>query len=292
MWFVTLIYVVLARADGEPKLQFQVIPPKIQPGEHATLELRLPLAPGEESAEADLPQVHDELLEAQPKLQVLERDFKKTDKEWIWRYELTTYAMGTLRVPPIEVRRKGENYSSESVSLEVFTGRGEKDLALRPEFGALSRPFPWSVIGIGLLVFGIGYGALTWFRKYKDRLLKKLKLPEIKPLAPPPESPEVWLRRELQRIKERVASKDYRVIDELSTVWRGYFARRAQAPVEAWTSFEMLARLSEDARTLAIFPLWVECDHYKFAGQVMDPANLANRSLEESERILLNVAAS
>lgn len=291
MWSVILIFAALAAADDVGPLRFQVTPTTIQPGEHASLEIRLQLVPEEKGVESDLPVVQDDLLSNQPRMQIIERDFKKTDDEWIWRYDVTSYELGELTIPPVEIRRRGENYSTESVKVEVATRRDSKDLSLRPEFGALSRPFPWRGFFLMLLGLGILAGVYYWVQKNLDRWLKKIRVP-VRPAAPaaPTESPEAWLRRELQAIKERLEQTDSRIIDDLSAAWRGYFARRANHPVEAWTSFEMLARLSQDAKAQAISPLWIECDHYKFAGQVMDPSKLANRSIEESERVLLNVA--
>jgi len=292
MWSVILLFAAYAAADGDSAFRFQVTPEKIQPGEHAVLEIRLRLAPGEASPEAELPVVRDELLANMPGLQIIDRDFRKTDDEWIWRFDLTTYALGTLRIPPLEVRRKGENFSTETVKVEVATTRTDKDNALRPEFGTISRPFPWGGL-FACLLFAAVIGALGyWVRRNLDRWRKKIKLPVRLTPAPPAETPEAWLRRELQRIRERINTNDTKVIDDLGGVWRGYFARRTAAPVEAWTSFEMALKFSTDTRVKVLFPLWVECDHYKFAGQVMDPRNLATRSVEESERVLLNVAAS
>jgi len=296
MWSVILIFAAFAAADDSPALRYQVTPEKIQPGEHATLEVKLRLAPGEAGADVPLPEVKDELWSSVPGLQIIERDFRKTDDDWIWRYEVTTYELGKLRLPPLEIRRKGENFSTEASIVEVATTRTDKDTALRPEFGTLSRPFRWGLL-FWFLVFTAALAGIAWYvRKHWDRWRRQVKLPIRLTPPPPVESPEAWLRRELQRISERLGKPDVNdvthIIDELGLAWRGYFARRSAVPAEAWTSFEMLTRLTSDPRAKSLYPLWIECDHYKFAGQVGDPKNLAKRSIEESERVLLNVAVS
>lgn len=297
MWSVILIFAAFAAADDSPALRYQVTPEKIQPGEHATLEVKLRLAPGESGQDVPLPEVKDELWNNVPGLQIIERDFRKTDDDWIWRYEVTTYELGKLRLPPLEIRRKGENFSTEATVVEVATTRTDKDLALRPDFGAVSRPFAWGTLFWCLVVMGIAGGVAYWARKNLDRWRRQIKIPVRLTPPPPTETPEAWLRRELQRIRDHLSNPAnegtaHDVIDELGLAWRGYFARRSAVPAEAWTSYEMLTRLASDPRAKTLYPVWIECDHYKFAGQVLDPKNLANRSLEESERVLLNVATS
>lgn len=272
-------------------LSYRLSSPKVQAGEHAILEVRLPVPPEQvNSEELEPPQVNDDLLTQAQGFQVLERDFRRDGNEWVWRYEITAYQPGKVTIPPIEIRSPGANFSTESVPLEIVTSRGEEDGNLRPEFGPIRRPFPWGSLVKWAFLLALLNAAVYFAKKHAHRLKLKRR-PKPAPVAPPPtrEDDLLWLRRQFARLKLELESvKDKgRIIDETTHVLREFYARRTNLPVEAWTTSEFRTKFGKDETAAKISPLFEVCDRYKFSGGAGDAFAIAKGTLEESERTLL-----
>lgn len=274
-------------------LEYKLSAKSIKPGERATLEVRLPVRPEERGKEAEPPFINDDLLTQAPQVILLERDFYREEDEWVWHYEVTGYRPGRIAIPPVEIRMGGESLSTERVDIEIAEVRKEDDLELRPETGLLSPPIPWATWLWRFALFAAAAAAFFFGDRYLKKRFKK-KPVVIEPRATAPvESPEAWLRRQLQRIRHQMETQERKpFVDELTHVLREYFAKRRSQAVEAWTTSEMRQRLGDDAGATALFPLFDECDRVKFTGRNEDDHLVARKTLEESEKNLLHVAAS
>jgi hypothetical protein len=288
-------------APSQPHLSATLTNSSIQVGEKATLELRLhaeketPVAASEGDPTAE-PAIHDDLLTQSPRFKVLGKDFKREGNDLVWHYDITSYQTGKLSVPPIAITIGAENYSSESLPLEITTGRKGGDEALRPEFGRIRPPLRWNLIFQGLLGILALIAAAWAYRKYIQPRLhawrRKIEAAPAPAVAGPRESDEEWLRRKLGELKARLDEAPlpqhlHLILDEFTGVLRQYFARRTRADVTAWTTPEFQKRLSTDPRATATSPVLRRCDEVKFSGRPIPVAPLLEECLRESERVLL-----
>ncbi len=265
------------------------------PGERAVVKVRLDANLFPEDTE-ELPLINDKLLVENQKYQVLDQSLEKEGDFWVWRYEITAYQVGSITLPPVEVRVEGENYSTEAVSIPVVSTRAEGDQSLHPEFGILGVPFQWkSILKLLGMVIGAALGVLLLaYAKSKLKLLvRRFRKPA--PVAPvhvaPAEDPKVWLRRELQLLRNQVRAgipTEDSSVDAFTLIVREYYARKYSLPVKSFTSHEFLKRLPTDDTAKPIAKLFDACDEFKYCPE--HPGNevdLTLSSIERSEKILL-----
>ncbi len=268
---------------------YRLDPPTIQPGQRATLEVRLPLSLlGEKDwndDEAETPQLRDDLLVDAKSLLLLGREVKREGDAFVWRYEVSAYLPGKYTVPPVEVRMGPQSFSTEAMSFEVKSTRADQDVDIREEFGPLSHRWRWEV---WLLRFAVLAGVFFLFRWLKKFLPKRK--PHVVPTyvdTTPAEAPEAWLRRRLHEIRVRGSGAAAQSLDELTDSVREYFARKARVPARAWTTRELGDKLA-DTRVPAIRKIFERCDAYKFSGNTSIPLDhLLESALDETERVIL-----
>jgi len=320
-WYVTLSSVALcagsalALADASPdvtqvmpSLKAQLSSAVIHPGERATVELRLAPARNNlanpetpETDPAGEPIIHDELLTQSSQLKLLSKEFKREKGELIWHYDLTAYQSGRAVIPPFAVTLGAESYSSESIPLEITTGRAAGDEELRPEFGRIRPPLPWKLLGEIFLVLaglaGLGWILRKYFLPYWKRLKNRFQNFEPPIAVRPVENHDEWLREKLNQLRQALESESSTghlpgLVDDLTGTLRQYFARRNQSDATAWTTPEFQRHLAGDARAMAVSDILANCDVVKFSGNLglLGPEHLGDllsQSLEESERVLL-----
>jgi len=306
-WFISLISAtlwgasLLASPGASPatgvapreldavELTTRLTPSAIAPGEHAVLEIRLPLGiPASTLKDEDLPTINDELLANSAQLKLVDKSGKRDGTSFVWRFVLTAHKMGKLIIPPLEVDYGPKRLSTEAQALEIASHRAAGDNELRPEYGEVAMPWPWHrwlwwLVDAGLL----GLAAWLFHRYLWPRL--KWEWPRLSTRTQPPagERPEVWLRRELEALRARFESAPSpEHVDELTSRLREYFARRARRPVRGWTSPEIRRKLSDSGLPPSTHDFLARCDRFKFAGNQHDFGVLMHEGFEESERIL------
>lgn len=289
--FLGGVALLACSACDASELSYRLSATKVQAGEHAVVEVRLPIPTSKLNLEEiPTPEVNDDLVTQSKTFQVIERDFKRENTDWVWRYEITAYQPGMITIPPIEIRSEGANYSTESMPLEIATSRGENDDALRPEFGPIKKPLPWALLIRWAFLIAIMNAAFYFLKKHFPRIVKKPKLWSTTPTSITyKEDDKEWLKRELARLRTEleVAPDKGIVIDKITKVIREYYARRSQLPVESWTTQELKLRFPNETSLETISTLFEKCDHFKFGGRFGDAYRLAKNTLEESERTLL-----
>ena len=289
-WFISFVAVGLLAfsgfaLSGQSQITFSVKPQRIQPGEHAVLEIIFsPKSVLKDAA----PVLHDELLQKSETIQWLDRSSKQDGDKTIWRFEFTSYAVGKTVVPPVEVDYAGDSFSTETSPVEISTTRQDGDENLREEYGPVPLPIQWrhlaQMIGLGLL-FGIAalliifLGRKFWpkkgFREEEDDLFE--------------EDPLIWLRARLNTLKNRLhqpESSPERPLDELTGLLRTYFAKASRNPVEAWTTGEFRQRFKRDETAQLVAGLLEHCDELKFGGSSEDLNQAARRAAASAEKIL------
>lgn len=264
----------------------------IHPGERLILELRLPSAlsqPSTRDEEPELPVVQDDLLTGDARLQILDKDYRREKDTLIWKYQFTTYQLGKLYIPPMEVKLGPHTYSTEAMSVDVTTTRSAEDQALREEFGPVRLPFHWEIALRILLGLAFLLGLYALWRRYSHLLDKPKPLraaiasaPEIDPLE--------WLKGQFAILKTKISEEraSGQIVDELTACLREYYARVRREPVQAWTTHEFRLRLKSDEKAAALSLVLERCDVFKFTGATSgSPREVAGSELQESERILL-----
>ncbi len=145
-WSISFVAAALLvfsfQTSADERLQFQLTPDSIEPGQRTTLRITLRVDPyaGEEPAGLEL---QDSLLTQGKDWAILssKRILEKDKVEWV--YELSAYRPGEHRLPPIEVSLPGASFSTESVapgeSLSVSPANGTK-MAQPVTSPAVNRP--------------------------------------------------------------------------------------------------------------------------------------------------------
>jgi len=272
------------------KLEYRIPSKVVRVGEHAVLEVLIPIPPGLDvkEGEVELPTVSDELLSDASDLIILNKQFQRERGSWIWRYELTAYAPGKYTIPPIQVRMGPNTFSTESQTLSITSLRREDDNEIRPELDRVTPPLPWKK--------WLGYLALCLTGLCVGEYLRKQwqKWSRPKRSLPPPVilSPNhlEWLKEQFARFRSELESKHYspKIIDEITYTIREYLSRKTAYPVVAWTTLEFSYRgtslIEGWDRLKAIFEL---TDPFKFSGRESAIYDLALLSLNEAEGVLL-----
>jgi hypothetical protein len=295
VWSLSFVGVALVVRVASADFSFSLEPPTIAPGQRATLTLRLPesdlIRPEKMLDEDIVPEAQDEWLVKTNGLELLDQDYRKEKGTFIWRYEFTSYAVGTISIPPISVSLGPQSFSTERATLTVVTDRPDGDNELRPDAGELSPPvnkFFWFCVALLLALAGAAY---FWRRKLKLPVRRRALI------APPvvvEENPVDWLRKQLLILRAKIdtAPEDPHCADAWTAVLREFAARKMHLPVLAWTTREMSLRLRSDAQFTALNELMQRCDRYKFTrdrdGHLGEtPSKQALNWIEESERLFL-----
>jgi hypothetical protein len=269
-------------------LDLTVQPASIQPGERALLEIRLK---GEDApTTADKLELFDDLLTQNKNILVLDRSEGFEEGGLVIRYQLTAYKPGTLSLPPIQLRYPGNTLSTQATPFQVATTRSEGDEELRPEYGELSLPFPWSallrLVVFAALLYGLFYFVKEWLSRLPPlNLRKKLKRSRAKP-----EDPLRWLHAQIARLKKRLEEEEEsdELIDDWSQVLREYYQRKTGLPVKAWTTGECETKLKSEPTVPPLLPYFRECDSFKFTASSLSSASeLLVRCLTHTERAVL-----
>ena len=272
---------------------YSLEPSAIQPGQRATLVLRLPesdLLAGSTSEDV-FPEAQDDALIKSNQWELLEQDYRKERGEYVWKYSLTAYATGEFSIPPIAVTLGPQSFSTERKTLTVLSDRTADDQELRPDAGPVSVPIDWSFWG-GILLAGAA-AVLAYRNRHRIPLPK---LPERKRAeAPAPiEKPADWLRKQLLILRAKIDAQptDPYAPDSWSEILREFARRKMHVPVPAWTTREMFARLKDDPKFIELAALFEQCDAFKFSSD-RDGHKSAQSShqtlhwIQESERLFL-----
>jgi len=297
-WYISLSVAALLICSrvtpAEVKLHQTLSLDTLQPGEEATLEIKLPttaLADLSPSEIGSLLKVNDSLLLQTPNLMVLRKELKLEDDYLTWTFGLTSYEPGTTSIPPIEINIGPYNFSTELTTLTIASTRTAQDTALRPNFEALSLPFElpswfWSAV-IGLFVLSVVAGVLWHYRHYFTLLRRPLPAPRPAPVRPP-EHELAWLKRQLKKLKTKVQSKDAEdytlLVDELTHIIRKYMTKRCHVPAEAWTTKEFIKHLTKDQQGPDLGAVLRGCDTYRFQGEPLESPEFLSTSIENVER--------
>jgi len=289
IFFAAAALLVCSLAPAE-ELEFTLTPSSIEPGQRAELSLYLAISTLGIADLVDaevLPAINDDLLGNAKHLQILDRDFQSRDGKLIWKYDLTSYQLGTLTIPPIAITYGPHSFSTRSVPLQVKSSRVPEDNELRPEFGPFPPPVRWGRGALYFLALGILYVLGLW----AQRTLRARTGPHTAPrVAAPPEEPvDQWLRRRLREIREAAALPEQcdPLVDELTLVLRQYLSRRGHAPVLGWTTRELQEHLVDGPAALTVIQVFKKCDVYKFQPKrKQDVGLLLLGCLDESERAL------
>lgn len=296
VWSLSFVAAVLVVRGASADFSFSLEPPTIQPGQRATLTLRLPetdLIKPEKALDEDIvPEAQDEWLLKTDGLELLEQDYRKEKGQFVWRYDFTSYAVGTISIPPISVSLGPQSFSSERATLTVVTDRPEGDGELRPNAGELSPPLNklfWFAI---VLLTALAGAAYFWrHRLFKPRNRPRPAQPTVTVVE---ENPVEWLRKQLLILRAKIdtSPEDAHSADAWTAVLREFAARKMHLPVLAWTTREMALRLRKDAQFAALAALMQRCDRYKFTRDrdghgAHSPAKATLEWIAESERLFL-----
>lgn len=290
-----------AKDPGPPKkedpsgLKYRLLKPTIEPGERTTLEIELPLELLEKAGwneESGPPLVNDDLLTQAKSFQVLDTTYRHTKESLVWGYELTTHRVGSLTLPPVEIRVGSQTFSTESVELTIATTRAQSDNKIRDEFGPLEMPSRWLYWLMWLSCLPIAYALRRWLEKRLPKWLARFKPKPVVIPPPPPEDPIEFLKRELARLKtELQVNPQETFADDLSAVLREYYSRKHSLPVRAWTTREFSRRFRGEPAADAIVPVLGSCDEVKFIGRKQNLPERFNAALNDTEKALLNVVS-
>jgi hypothetical protein len=290
-WFIFSIVAALLVCNGtrgaESKLHYTLEPSAIQPGDRVKFTVRLDLTHPPVGA-TTAPAIHDDLFGKSERIQILDRQASASSTEAVWTYEFTSYQVGEINLPPVEVQWGSENFSSESQTLKVSSTRPEEDEAVRSEYGEVEAPFPWKR---WMRFGGLVLLAILMIAALMYLLRRRQPTPEIDDsgMIPAGLDPLLWLKEQLTRFREGLQSSPQpeHPVDDLALILREYFARSSSNPVETWTTREFQERFSRDEIARRIGEVFEACDQIKFAGDQAPPAQVAARLLDESEKILL-----
>jgi hypothetical protein len=289
-WFISFVGAGLlafsscVTAGATSALTFNVTPSRIQPGEHAVLEITF--SPENPSNEIT-PVLGDQLLSKVESLQWLGRDSKQEKGKTIWRFEFTSYNVGQVTIPPVEIQYGPENFSTESRRIDISSSRQDGDENIREEYGPVPLPVQWRhLLGLfakALAVIAFVFVLFAFVRKYwKQR-------PAPKEEGPVEENPLVWLRGQLEELRTNLQRETppARPVDELTGLLRTYFAKASQNPVEAWTTGEFRDRFARDEIAQRVGKILERCDELKFGGATkVDQKQATWLAVAESEKIL------
>jgi hypothetical protein len=287
IWWITLS--VGLSASSLLAFQFTIEPKTIQPGERATLTIRLSedeIQWNGFSEKEVFPSAEDDVYLSKSKLLLLERQYRKIGKEFIWNYAFTSYKLGEWTLAPIQIHYGPYHFSTEAVALKVQTSRLPDDGEARPNPEPLSVSHTlWIYL---LLILGAFAGVVWVLWRYKERISSYLSRKAVHSKPAPHESPEDWARRRFQQLRFRLQENNEpgKSIDELTDIIKRYFYLKMALPATSWTSVEWQIKLSNEQAS-QFNSVWKDLDVLKFSGDNQeDLKGRALGTLEFSENIL------
>lgn len=255
----------IGSAEGNG-FSFSLTPASVEAGERATLEVRLQKTP----SEAASPRIDDSLFTQSQNFTPLHSEQKEENGFYVWRYDFTSYKVGTYAVPPFSVRYGANSYSTERQELTVTTNRTEKDEALREDYPKLWPPIPWRKI----FLYGSFIFILPFVLRYISRKLalipwKKYHRKAIERPFVPPVDPILWLKRELKRLKERLdqEGETSALLDDLTWVLRRFLFLKYAEPFTNRTTGEFKSSLAKYKGLDPLLEPFQTLDSYKFSNQ-------------------------
>lgn len=282
-WCITFAFAaaLACNADSAAKIELQLSAKQITPGERAKLEVRF-------QADGDFknstPQISDALLTNHPNLKILGQSERAENGAYIWTYEITAYAPGELRIPPLEVQWQAVSLSTEATPLSVQSARSETDFEMRPDAPALALPLRWTWIFLGVLAF-LASGTLVYL--YSKLKRKPRPSPTAEPAALTEEDPKEWVRKELLAFRSRwTQNPNPQQLTELHQLLRRYLTRRIGKPVESWTPTELRRRGARSPDVQNLVPIIEDYDEARFRPDQHDLSELVGPFLDRSEKTL------
>jgi len=242
----SLLFLIAAsffKASSAFSFSFSLDRSTVQVGEATSLRILVPF-----SKEAERPLVFDELLTRHKKLKVLEQQAQKTPEGHQLVFEITAYEPDEYRIPPIQIKMGPDTFSTEAMPLQVTTTRQKDDIDIRPEFEPLKKPFPWRTVYAAAMWFLVGSVLIWWTRWALSKVSWRALFSTLGNFSLPRyESRKVWLKHEIKRIKNRLASENQEneILDDAFFTLKKFFEKGIKKPVPAWTQKELQARLSE-----------------------------------------------
>ncbi|MBL9121455.1 MAG: hypothetical protein JNL80_16220 [Phycisphaerae bacterium] len=214
----------------------------------------------------------------------------------VGRYRLTTFASGTVTIPPIVVELRDANglpqrLGTTELSVEVTSVLGENDdpatfRDIKGELDLLPKPSRWplvtaisaGVIGLGLL----GTWALLTIRRRRT----------------PPLAADLLALSELDALEREGLPKAHRVQEfhvRLTDVVRGYIERRFAIRAPELTTQEFLREAKgshaiEERHQAMLASLLTSADMVKFAG-VRPDGRVCEESMTTARRFVVESAA-
>ncbi len=292
-WYIFLSGVVLPIFEltaGTADFSYSLKPQTIQPGERATLEIRL----HSESAQSeDLVSsifTNDELLIKHPSIQTLKKEEFLDSPVKIWRYELTSYRTGQLNIPPLEIQIGARTFSTTRMTMHVSSTRSEIDLGLREGFDLVRIPLSIGLWIISILII-IGVLLIIFFtERYWILFFKRAKTPPPVHAPVPKEDGKAWLRIQLLQLRNQVESGVVnRPIDALTSILKRYLAKQFFETAEACTTRELKQNTITNSTLQDLCEILEGCDNFKFRGDRSSAGlELAAHYVTLSEQLLLS----
>lgn len=234
---------MLASSGAWAGLSQNLSPQTIAPGQRATFTIRLDYADldGVDLANEDsIPELMDDAFEKTAGVPLLDRSYERTKTDFVWKYSFTAYIPGTFRIPAVEIRFGAQTFSTTAQTFTVQAGRLEGDDELRPEFDEekiqtkVNQSALWSILGI-LAAAAAAYA----FHKRRKQAPAAADTNSF-------ETPEVWLKSALERLRQTHAQlPTEQAIGEFGQVLRTYLGKRYLAPTDAMTLRELIATVRD-----------------------------------------------
>jgi len=210
--------------------------------------------------------VNDSLLFENKSIQLLEKTSERTPCCLEIKYELTSYKIETLTLPPLEIKTKSNSFSTEAKNLVIEGKRPLDDNEIRESFSDLTPPLPltrWAKKCLALL----GLSLLFYLAFKKIKSLKPRRSRNQKPLpVQPKEHPNDWLKNQLNLLKKKLTQDPSNplLVDEWSRIIREYVERSVCVPAMCWTTREIKKSLETQTPVLKLIPCLEDSDHFKF----------------------------
>lgn len=282
-WFIFLGVARLILGQPVFALEFSISKPSIQVGEPALLTLKLP-----KSSPSDRAELFDDFLTTHKELKLLEQHARHQDQFFEWTFEFTSHKPGNYQIPPLQVKVGPNTYSTTALPLLVTTSREVEDTQIRPEQGVLSPPFPWKKV-FNITIWLICAIVVLWLlnrivRRVSWRAIKQFR---IRISLPNLETNRMWLRKELNKIRQELASGNTSaaLVDKIIYTLRLFLLRQTHFPTTAWTSKEITHQLPAPLLKGELKTIFLHSDHLQFAEIQKDNAKaVAEELLDRIER--------
>ncbi len=274
---------------GSEVFNYSLLPSTIQPGNHAVLRITIPLEKEEDETSVT---VNDSLLFESKELHILEKSLERTACCLEIKYELTGYKSNEYVLPPLELKTRGNSFSTETKTLIVQSHRSPEDNELRESFTLLHPPIPYYkwLKRILMALFLIS-SLLFIFKKLKSRPKARKARPIIVPPMPK-EEPLVWLKKQIQLLKLKLKEDPTNplLVDDWSQMIRGYVERLDSVPALCWTTRELKKCLTHKPQLNKMIPCLETSDNFKFQPEVKSKkpsSSLVEHFIKETETHLI-----